>query len=210
MLGYNSPPISAQFTSLFIKRRVADMSSQTRGAMVRNSAWLMAGLLAVVLAGCGSDKSTADSYRTSPDYKAQNAAEAEKNDKIGLPGINLFGSDKEGRDGVVAVNAFLWRASLDTVAFMPLASADPFGGVIISDWYAPPETPDERFKVNVYILGRTLRADGLKVSVFRQTQDPQGRWADAPVGADVATEFENAVLSRARQLRLQAVAENKG
>jgi hypothetical protein len=168
-------------------------------------------MLAVSLAACSSSGS-GDSYRTSPDYNSQSAAEAEKRDTIfsegGIgSGINLFGSDKEGRDGAVAVNAFLWRASLDTVAFLPLASVDPFGGVIITDWYAPPETPDERFKVNVYILGRTLRADGLKVSVFRQTNDGQGRWSDAPVGADVAREFEDAVLTRARQLRLQAVAE---
>ena len=184
------------------------MSSQIRGARISKT-WLTAGLLVAVLTGCSSDKAPSDSYRTSPDYRAQNPAEANKADTVfaGVPGINLFGSDKEGRDGAVAVNAFLWRAALDTAAFMPLASADPFGGVIISEWYAPPETPDERFKINVYIIGRTLRADGLKVSVFRQTQDPQGRWADAPVGADVATEFENAVLSRARQLRLQAVAE---
>lgn len=166
--------------------------------------------LALMLSACSSADTSGEAYRTSPEYRAQSANNP-KEDTIfsgGVPGINLFGSDKEGRDGAVAVNAFLWRASLDTMAFMPLASADPFGGVIISEWYAPPETPDERFKVNIYILGRTLRADGLKVSVFRQTMDPQGRWSDAPVGADVATEFENAVLSRARQLRLQAVAED--
>jgi hypothetical protein len=173
---------------------------------------LSAAGLALALGGCGGGEQ-ADSYRTSPEYRAQNPGEAENRETIfggrGL-GINLFGGDKDGRDGAVAVNAFLWRAALDTVAFMPLASADPFGGIIITDWYAPPETPDERFKVNVYILGRALRADGLKVSVFRQVQDAQGRWADAAVGADVATEFENAVLARARQLRLQAVAEDQG
>ncbi|MBL8645255.1 MAG: DUF3576 domain-containing protein [Rhodospirillaceae bacterium] len=168
--------------------------------------------MAAALAACGSSPS-GDSYRTSPDYRAQSPGEAENRDTIFSPGgigsgINLFGSDKEGRDGAVAVNAFLWRASLDTLAFLPLASVDPFGGVIITEWYAPPETPDERFKVNVYILGRTLRADGLKVSVFRQINDGQGRWSDAPVGADVPREFEDAVLTRARQLRLQAVAEN--
>ncbi len=172
-----------------------------RGSTIRKSIWI--GILALALAGCGGDKPERDTYQTAPQYQGQAAVE-----KSGS-GINFFGSDKETAAGAVAVNAFLWRASLDTIAFMPLASADPFGGVIISEWYAPPETPDERFKVNVYILGRTLRADGLKVSVFRQTQDVQGRWSDAPVGAEVATEFENAVLSRARQIRLQAVAENK-
>lgn len=169
-------------------------------------------LFALALSGCGSDK-PADTYRTSPEYRSQNPTEAAKDDTVfskGGLGINLFGDDKEGREGAVAVNAFLWRASLDTVAFLPIASVDPFGGVIISDWYAPPETPEERFKVNVYILGRTLRADGLKVSVFRQTQGAQGNWVDAAVGADVAREFEDAVLTRARQLRLQAVAEDKG
>ncbi|MDX2143726.1 MAG: DUF3576 domain-containing protein [Rhodospirillaceae bacterium] len=166
----------------------------------------MGAVIGVVLAlsSCASDADNADTYRTSPEYSGTGVEPA----KSGL-GITLFGEDdKEGRTGAVAVNAFLWRASLDTIAFMPLASADPFGGVIISDWYAPPETPDERFKVNVYILGRTLRADGLKVSVFRQTNDGSGNWSDAAVGADVAKEFENAVLSRARQLRLQAVSEN--
>ena len=77
----------------------------------------------------------------------------------------LFGSDKQGADtGAtgVGVNSLLWRASLDTISFMPLVSADPFGGVIITDWYTPPQTPDERFKVNIYILGRALRADPRK------------------------------------------------
>ncbi len=168
--------------------------------------------LALTLVACSSGGNSGGGYNTSPDYRAQSSGEAENRETIfssgGIgSGINLFGSDKEGRDGAVAVNAFLWRASLDTLAFLPLASVDPFGGVIITEWYAPPETPDERFKVNVYILGRTLRADGLKVSVFRQTNDGQGRWADAPVGGDVSREFEDAVLTRARQLRLQAVAE---
>ncbi|MBL8628547.1 MAG: DUF3576 domain-containing protein [Rhodospirillaceae bacterium] len=172
---------------------------------------LASAILSLALAACGSSGSS-DSYRTSPDYRAQSPGDAEQRETIfsqgGIGNINLFGSDKEGRDGAVAVNAFLWRASLDTLSFLPLASVDPFGGVIITEWYAPPETPEERFKVNVYILGRTLRADGLKVSVFRQTNDGTGRWNDAPVGADVSREFEDAVLTRARQLRLQAVAEN--
>jgi hypothetical protein len=166
--------------------------------------------LALAVSACASDPDSADSYRTSPEYASSGPDGSTQATTAGKGGIGsiLFGTDdKEGRTGAVAVNAFLWRAALDTIAFMPLASADPFGGVIISDWYAPPETPDERFKVNVYILGRALRADGLKVSVFRQTTDGSGNWSDAAVGADVAKEFENAVLSRARQLRLQAVSE---
>jgi Domain of unknown function (DUF3576) len=102
----------------------------------------------------------------------------------------------------VGVNSYLWRASLDTLGFMPLASADPFGGVIISDWYAPPATPAERFKVTVYILDKRLRADGLKVSVFRQQRANDGSWNDAALSPDTPTKLENAILARAREMRL--------
>jgi hypothetical protein len=101
----------------------------------------------------------------------------------------------------IGVNSFLWRASLDTVAFMPLVSADPFGGVIITDWYTPPQSPNERFKINVFILGRTLRADGVRAAVFRQQMAAAG-WVDAPVAGSTATDLENAILVRARQLRI--------
>jgi len=158
--------------------------------------------LALAIAGCSSD----NAYQPAPDREA--AEDSETIFSEGGLGLELFGDEKrDGTGGAVAVNAFLWRASLDTIAFMPLASVDPFGGVIITDWYGLPETPEERFKINVYILGRTLRADGLRVSVFRQTRDTVGGWRDAAVGVEVPTEFENAILSRARNLRLRAVAE---
>jgi hypothetical protein len=174
--------------------------------MAKAPAALIALAAALAVAGCSSDEPGA-SYRTSPEYRDE--AGERPRDTVIPGGITLFSdSGGSGREGAVAVNAFLWRAALDTLAFMPLASADPFGGVIISDWYAPPDTPNERFKVNIYILGRALRADGLKVTVFRQTRDAMDRWTDAAVGAEVATEFENAVLARARELRLQAVAES--
>jgi hypothetical protein len=84
---------------------------------------------------------------------------------------------------------------------MPLASADPVGGIIISDWYAAPEKPDEHVKVNVYILDKRLRADALKVTVFRQVRGATG-WTDAQVNPDTGVKLENAILSRARELRL--------
>ncbi len=126
---------------------------------------------------------------------------------FGADGLNLFGSDKKedpGASGGIGVNSYLWRASLDSIAFMPLASADPFGGVIITDWYSPPETPNERLKLNIYILGRQLRADGIKAAVFRQRRDAGGEWADAAVEARTAADLENVILTRARQLRLDS------
>lgn len=99
----------------------------------------------------------------------------------------------------LGVNAFLWRASLETLNFMPLEEVDPFGGVIITEWYANPEEPAERFKANVYILDTQLRADALKVGVFKQSRGAGG-WVDAAIDADTARQIENAILTRAREL----------
>jgi hypothetical protein len=90
---------------------------------------------------------------------------------------------------------------------MPLASADPFGGVIITDWFAPPEAgSQERFKLTVFILDQNLRADGIKVSVFRQERQGAGEWLDAVSNAAMAVDLENAILTRARQMWLDAGA----
>jgi len=126
-------------------------------------------------------------------------------------GFNFFDSaddKKAGGTGGIGVNAYLWRASLDTVSFMPIASADPFGGVIITDWYSAPDAPEERAKLNILILDRDLRADGVRVSMFRQIHTPQGAWVDAPVATASTAKLEDAILTRARQMRL-AQKENK-
>jgi hypothetical protein len=118
-----------------------------------------------------------------------------------LPG----GAPRATAPAGIGVNSFLWRATLDTLAFMPLASADPYGGVIITDWYVNPEQPTERFKATVYILDTRLRADGLNVTVFKQARDAAGGWADVAVTSQTEIDIENAILTRARQLRLSTV-----
>ncbi len=133
--------------------------------------------LAVILAGCSSDN-------TMPDNSS---------------GATAISANSGAR--TLGVNSYLWHATLDTLSFVPLASADPFGGVVITEWYSPPQTPTERMKVTVYILDRNLRADGLKVAVFRQTKAADG-WADATVSNDTAVKLEDAILTRARELRL--------
>lgn len=119
----------------------------------------------------------------------------------------LFGgpSTPQNDGSGLGVNAFLWRASLDTVSVWPVASADPYGGVIITDWYAPPQTPNERFKLNVYIIDRALRADGVRVAVFRQVRGAAD-WQDASVQPETATKLEDAILMRARQMRNQTAS----
>jgi hypothetical protein len=118
-------------------------------------------------------------------------------------GVNRKGADQGGAG--LGVNAFLWRGALDTLSFMPLSSADPFGGTIITDWYSPPGTEGERFKVTAYILGRELRSDGLRVAIFRQTLQ-NGTWVDSPVSAITTGDIENKILDRARQLRAAQIA----
>lgn len=116
--------------------------------------------------------------------------------------------DEGAADGSgIGVNSFLWRASLDTLLFMPVSSADPFGGVIITDWHTPSDSPPtERFKLNVYILGRALRADGVRVAVFRQVKDGEA-WRDQPLDVKVASKIEDAILTKARQLRNETLRQ---
>lgn len=115
------------------------------------------------------------------------------------------GDAPAAQTAAISVNGYLWRASLDTLTFMPLVSADPYGGIIITDWYTAPETPTERFKATVYILDARLRADGLNVALFKQVRDADGQWADAPPSAQTEVDLENAILTRARQLRLSNI-----
>jgi hypothetical protein len=98
------------------------------------------------------------------------------------------------------VNPFLWRGALLTLGSVPLVSADPFGGVIITDWYNPVNAPDERFKENIFILGGDLRSDGLRVNVFRQVSQG-GRWVDAPVNPAMPIALQAKILDEARKLQ---------
>ncbi len=159
----------------------------------------------LVIAGCsGGSKLRGVADDEYQDYRTKGG---EQGKLLGDQGL-VFGIGKgaakpdEAGSGALGVNAYLWRGALDTLAFMPLASADPFGGVIITDWYEPPAGQGERFKATAYILGRQLRADGVKVSIFRQTIN-NGRWVDASVSPVTTSEIENKVLARARELRAQ-------
>lgn len=133
--------------------------------------------------------------------------EEERESIFGPGGLTFGGPDSGARNteptGGIGVNSFLWRAALDTVSFMPLSSADPFGGVILTDWYSPPGTPNERFKITVYILDRRLRADALRTAVFRQLRSSaQASWQDSAIRPETTTELEDAILTRARQFRI--------
>jgi len=121
---------------------------------------------------------------------------------FGTGGLSLFSSKKKKEvETGITVNAYLWRASLDTISFMPIDQADPFGGTILTEWFQPPQNPYERVKVNVFIIGRQLRTDALKLTLFRQiAQD--GQWIDVAVDPATVTQLEETILTRARQLKV--------
>ena len=197
-----------------------------RGAKIRLKGlglMVAAGLLA---AGCESWKDEPIPFpeRTGSEIMTPTEPEYEEGEsmlgelKKGINALNPFSDAEEeqtarasanavlgGGGAGIGVNSYLWRASLDTIAFMPLSSADPFGGVIITDWHSPEGARQERFKMNVFILVRSLRADGVRVSIFRQVQDRGGVWRDAGVPVQTASRIEDAILTRARQLRSESL-----
>lgn len=166
----------------------------------------MAAVALFGVAACsGVDVKPADT-RSSSDIRRESTGKVFGDDAFTWGGNSR--KDEGAADGSgIGVNSFLWRASLDTLLFMPVSSADPFGGVIITDWHTPSDSPPtERFKLNVYILGRALRADGVRVAVFRQVKDGE-QWRDQPLDTKVAAKIEDAILTKARQLRNETLRQ---
>ncbi|WP_343561270.1 DUF3576 domain-containing protein [Kiloniella sp. b19] len=164
-------------------------------------------LLTLMVTACTPDRGTPDAWKDDTDERLERTGGSLLGS--GEEGNFIFGGPEEKNQGSgagIGVNAFLWRASLDTLSFMPLNSADPFGGVIITDWYSEPDNPRERFKVNIFILGRDLRSDGVRAAVFRQRLTQAG-WVDARVSDETASELEDAILTRAREIRIAGATE---
>lgn len=162
----------------------------------------LCGFSLVALSACASVESEAK-YPTGLERTANEDIYEKPDSILGPDGFSLFDSTKKEDAPIssITVNSFLWRASLDTVAFMPLASADPFGGVILTDWYEPPETAGERFKINVFILDKALRSDAISVRVFKQ-EKRGGSWRDVNTPDETARKLEDTILTRARQARV--------
>ncbi|WP_151972948.1 DUF3576 domain-containing protein [Erythrobacter sp. EC-HK427] len=104
----------------------------------------------------------------------------------------------------IGVNSYLWRASLETLSFARLTTADSAGGVLITDWYSQPENPNERVSISVTILDQTLRADALRVNATRQVLQG-GQWVDAPVAAATVQRLEDIILTTARDIRRSSI-----
>lgn len=180
------------------------------GVTLRRPALSAALVLSLAACGTPDPEPDTDIQIGLPDPGARNIPESSVFGGDG--GVSLFGNAERDTGpvdgGGIGVNSFLWRASLDTIAFMPLdGTPDPFGGVIITDWWSPAGSPAERFKANVFILGRELRSDGIRVALFRQQRDDTGQWTDGDVEPGAVRALEDAILARARELRVTAAGQ---
>lgn len=137
------------------------------------------------------------------------------NNNLGTAGNGrLFGDSfslgslsDEAAGAQLPVNKHIWRSTLETLSFLPLSSTDPYGGVIVTDWAPAPANPDERIKVTAFISSAEFKPQALKVVVNRQQKDERGSWVAAPVANDTGRKLEDAILTRARQIR---IAEGDG
>lgn len=166
--------------------------------MTRNArAAAAAALTALILTGCAAGRGV--------EMGPPDPIDRSEPGIFGPGGLRLFAGSANRRGAVetLGVNAYLWRASLDTLSVLPLASADPLGGAITTEWGRIGPNPNERVKATAYVRSAELAANGLEVVVNRQVSDGIGGWRDAPVAADTARRLEDAILLRARQIRIE-------
>lgn len=173
--------------------------------MQKRNIALVALLVGTSLLGACSGVDSKAQYPTGADRSAtgDNNIYAEAPSVLGPGGLSIFNRDKKKEETGIGVNSYLWRAALDTVSFMPLVSADPFGGLIITDWTQSETNPNERYKLNVMIIGTELRATAVSVKTFKQVRSG-GSWKDANASPDMSRKVEDSILTRARQLRIAA------
>lgn len=158
-------------------------------------------ILGLMLAGCAKGI-TNTSYP-----KTKEEREQERMGKLtGEEGLVLFGG-KRGKSAADAinVNAYLWRATLDSVHFMPIITADPFGGTVLTDWYSSSSNANERIKFSIFIIGAELRSDALKVAAFKQLRGKNGEWKDVAPNLMLAKEMEEIILLKARDMKVKSL-----
>lgn len=101
------------------------------------------------------------------------------------------------------VSPVLWEAAHNALDFAGISSEDPVTGLLVTKWYSPTGKPDERLRINAYVLSRALRSDSLSVTIERQVRSPTGQWTNTPIARDTVLGLENAILQRARQIHAE-------
>ena len=171
---------------------------------MRREIWLGCGMLvALAVAGCGGGPNPEPAPTGPVGRGAQGSVFGDEGTSLGnIVNGGIFGRRGQEQGDLLPVNRFLWQAALDTLSFLPLASTDPFTGVIATDWGAAPNRPGERFKITAYMQSPTLAASSLRVAVYREVRSPGGVWMPAAVEPETARKLEDAILTRARQIRI--------
>jgi hypothetical protein len=175
----------------------------------------LAASLSLTLAGCASGpppESAADPVRgAAPKPPVQQAKAEDDSDETLWTWLGLSkrpSALKLGPQTGRTVSPVLWEASLDALKFAGLSAEDPTTGLIVTKWYSPPNKPDERLRVSVFILSRALRSDSVSVTVERETRSPDGTWQKTPVARDVVDAIDNTILERAQEIHATRYRES--
>ena len=155
--------------------------------------------LIILLSNCSSENS---GVRNPITEKKSNPGLFSKDADKGINLSELL-SEKDNSGGIINVNAFLWRASLNILSIAPLISTDALGGTIVSDWYINKDVKNQRLKITAFILTRELRSDGIKVKVHIQTLK-NNLWSNTIMDNDLANKIEENILNEARNLRINS------
>jgi hypothetical protein len=163
--------------------------------------------ISLSLAGCSSDSSQAiDPVTGATPKKVVQQGPVDNTDQTLWTVLGLAKRQSQmavGPQTGATVSPVLWEASHDALKFTRFVSEDPMTGLLVTDWYSPPNKPDERLRISVFILSRALRSDSLSVTVERQVRDPSGAWQNTPVDRDVGIGLDTAILQRARQIHAE-------
>ena len=167
--------------------------------------------LSLAVAACASTQSSEQPQLVAPNTQQASTSTPSEIDTEATIWTVLGFAKKEseryrGPQTGSTVSPILWQAALDTLDFVKLTSEDPLAGSMVTDWYSPAGKPNERYKVNVFILARSLRSDALAVTVTREARLGDGNWLETTIARQVETDLENAILSRARQLKREWTA----
>jgi hypothetical protein len=204
-----TPSISAPFLAQVFADAAAFASAAPGIEQMPSSLYRVlpafAASLCLLTAGCGADK-TADSGTAKPPAEAKHVDEMDTESTIWtMIGLAKKPSEIAAKGPRLGpqVSRSLWNAAHDALSFVPLAAEDPDTGMLQTEWYSPPNKPDERLRVSVYVLSVALRSDSLAVTVDREERDPGGAWKKSTVNREVVDNLENTILLRARHLHAE-------
>ena len=155
------------------------------------------------LISCTSSKN--DGEQIEPNVQKRAEAEAKKGG-----GIILFGGDKKN-SGTIDFSStnVMWRATLKTLNFLPLVSADYSAGLIVTDWYSEQKLGKEQIKIQVSFLSNDLKSESIVVSSFKRICEPSGICTNSSVNESVNKEIKDSIITNARLLKIEETKNKK-